>query len=59
MSETLDEAGNVVASITVYRTPFDHLGGAQLLVPDPEPGWHAVRIQGEVPLAFGATRSSQ
>jgi hypothetical protein len=28
------------------------------LVPDPEPGWHAVRIAGDVPLAFGATTSS-
>lgn len=58
-ADILDAAGNVITSITVYRTPFDHLGGAQLLVPDPQPGWHAVRIQGEVPLAFGATSSSQ
>jgi hypothetical protein len=28
-------------------------------VPDPEPGWHAVQIQGEVPLPFGATTFSQ
>jgi hypothetical protein len=55
----LDEAGNVVATVTVYRTSTDHLGGAVLLVPDPEPGWHAVQIQGEVPLAFGATTTSQ
>jgi hypothetical protein len=38
---------------------MDHLGGAQLLVPDPEPGWHAIQIEGEVPLDFGALRSSQ
>jgi hypothetical protein len=54
----LDESGSVVATITVYRTPMDHLGGALLLVPDPQPGWHAVQIQGEVPLAFGAKSSS-
>ncbi len=58
-ADVLDASGNVVASVTVYRTPFDHLGGAQILVPDPEPGWHAVRVQGEVPLAFGARTSSQ
>jgi hypothetical protein len=55
----LDAAGNVIATVTVYRTAMDHLGGAQLLVPDPEPGWHAIQIEGEVPLDFGALRSSQ
>jgi hypothetical protein len=58
-ADILDSNGNVIASVTVYRTPFDHLGGALLLVPDPEPGWHAIRIQGEVPLSFGAHNSSQ
>jgi len=58
-ANVLDAAGNVVATVTVYRTPMDHLGGALLLVPDPEPGWHAVQVQGEVPLAFGAQTSSQ
>jgi hypothetical protein len=58
-ADILDAAGNVVTSVTVYRTPFDHLGGAQLLVPDPEPGWHAIQIRGEVPLPFGARTSSQ
>jgi hypothetical protein len=55
----LDVAGNVVATVTVYRTSLDHLGGAVVLVPLPEPGWHAVQLQGEVPLAFGATSASQ
>lgn len=54
----LDASGTVITSVTVYRTPMDHLGGAQLLVPHPEPGWHAVQIQGQVPLAFGAGTSS-
>jgi hypothetical protein len=58
-ADILDDTGNVIASVTVYRTPMDHLGGALLLVPDPEPGWHAVQIQGEVPLTFGSQRSSQ
>jgi hypothetical protein len=58
-ADILDDAGNVIESITVYRTPFDHLGGGLLLVPDPEPGWHAIRVQGEVPLAFGSRTSSQ
>jgi hypothetical protein len=58
-ANVLDAAGNVLAVITVYRTPMDHLGGALVLVPGPEPGWHAVQLQGEVPLAFGATTASQ
>lgn len=58
-ASVLDAAGNVVATITVYRTPMDHLSGALILVPQPQPGWHAVQIQGEVPLAFGATTASQ
>lgn len=58
-ASVLDEAGQVIASVTVYRTSTDHLSGAQLLVPDPEPGWHAIQIKGEVPLAFGATRASR
>lgn len=58
-ADILDANGNVVASVTVYKTPTDHLGGAVYLVPDPEPGWHAVRVVGEVPLGFGATTLSQ
>ena len=59
LADMLDADGNIVASVTVYRTPMDDLGGALLLVPDPEPGWHAVQIRGAVPLPFGATTSSQ
>lgn len=58
-ADILDDQGNVIATVTVYKTPFDHLGGALYLVPDPEPGWHAVRIAGDVPLAFGATTKSE
>jgi hypothetical protein len=59
LADILDAAGSVITQVTVYRTPTDHLGGALLLVPDPEPGWHAIQIQGEVPLAFGASGQSQ
>jgi Stigma-specific protein, Stig1/Peptidase M66 len=58
-ADILDADGKVIESVTVYRTPVDHLGGALLMVPDPEPGWHAIRIQGEVPLPFGAKTQSQ
>jgi Peptidase M66/Stigma-specific protein, Stig1 len=58
-ADILDANGNVVATTTVYRTPTDHLSGALILVPDPEPGWHAVQVAGEVPLPFGARTYSQ
>lgn len=55
----LDATGRVLTSVTVYRTAMDHLGGSVLLVPLPEPGWHAVQVAGAVPLSFGALTSSQ
>jgi hypothetical protein len=58
-ADVLDVNGNVVATVTVYKTPMDHLGGALYLVPDPEPGWHAVRVAGQAPIPFGAKTSSQ
>src|SRR6185369_7290297 len=36
-ADILDELGNVIASVTVYRTPMDHVSGALYMVPDPEP----------------------
>ncbi len=59
LADILDAAGNVVARVTVYRTAIDHLDGARWLVPDPQPGWHAVQVRGQAPLPFGATTSSQ
>jgi hypothetical protein len=57
-AEILDELGNVLLEITVYRTPIDHLGAASVLVPEPEPGWFAVRLAGEAPLRFDAVNAS-
>ncbi len=59
IATVLDASGVAITSITVHRTLTDHLGGAQLLVPYPEPGWHAVELAGAVPLSFGAHSSSQ
>jgi hypothetical protein len=57
-ANVLDDLGNIIATVTVYRTPTDHLGGSLYMVPDPQPGWHAIQVQGEAPLTFGATSSS-
>ena len=54
----LDAAGNEVAQVTVYRAAMDHLHGASIMVPEPEPGWHAIAIDGEVALVYGAPDAS-
>lgn len=51
-AEILDVRGDVIATVTVYRTATDHLGGAVLLVPEQVAGWHAIRITGAGPLTF-------
>ncbi len=58
-ADILDASGNVIATVTVYRTPFDHLGGGQVLVPEPEADWHAVQLRGQVPLSFDSSSTSQ
>lgn len=58
-AQILDANGNLVTTVTVYRTPTDHLSGALILVPYPEEGWHAVQITGEVPLSFGSASMSR
>lgn len=57
-ADILDELGEVLLEITVYRTPIDHLGAASVMVPEPETGWHALRLAGEPPLRFDAVNSS-
>jgi hypothetical protein len=45
-AEILDELGRVIALETVYRTEISDIGAASFEVPQPQPGWHAVRILG-------------
>jgi hypothetical protein len=52
VAEILDAKGNVIASVAVYRTEVSDIGAAQIMVPEPKPGWHAVRISGERAHAF-------
>ncbi|NLE85055.1 MAG: hypothetical protein GX607_01515 [Myxococcales bacterium] len=54
-AEILDAAGNPLLEVTVYRIPMDHLGAAELMVPEPEPGWHSILFRGQqAPLRFDA-----
>lgn len=59
LARILDAKGNLITEITVYRIEMDHLDAAELMVPEPESGWHAIAVQGEVPLAFDAVDSSR
>jgi hypothetical protein len=53
-AEVLDESGNVIDRITVYRTEVSDIGSFTVLVPPARSGWHAVRVNGAAPLAFSA-----
>jgi Peptidase M66 len=54
MAEALDIDGHPVAQVTVYRTLLSDLGAATILVPEPEPGWNAIRVAGALALPFSA-----
>src|SRR5688572_22322714 len=51
-AEVLDDTGQSIASITVYRTPMSDSDAASIEVPLPEPGWFAIQAQGQPPIAF-------
>ena len=57
-AKVLDRLGNEVAQVTVYRSVMDHLNGASIMVPTPEPGWHAIQVQGALPMVYGTGNSS-
>ncbi len=54
----LDRQGNPVVEVTVYRMPMGKPGAASVMVPAPEPGWHAIVLAGELPLTFAAKDQS-
>ena len=49
-ASVLDAQGLAVAQITVYGVRTS-MGGAVYMVPDPEAGWAAIQVDGQV-LAF-------
>lgn len=54
LAEILDDAGNVITLAEVYRTEIPDIGAASIMVPEPQPGWHAVRVSGWPAHAFSA-----
>jgi hypothetical protein len=51
-AQILDSQGQVLAEVTVYSTEIGDADAASVLVPEPEPGWHSVRVTGAAPLTF-------
>jgi len=54
LAEVLDTAGNVLELIEVYRTEIADVNGASIMIPEPQPSWHSVRVVGAPALAFSA-----
>jgi len=48
----LDQDGNAVATITVYRKATSSHGAAWILLPEPAPGWAAVQVRGLPAIRF-------
>lgn len=51
-ARVLDAAGSVITEVDVYRTELSELGGVSVQVPEPQPSWHSILLEGAAPLAF-------
>jgi hypothetical protein len=51
-ARVLDDAGNEIAEIEVYRTEISDGGGFVVMVPEPTAGWGAVQLPGWAALGF-------
>lgn len=51
-AEILDATGSVIAVETVYRTEISDIGAHSFEVPQPQPGWHSIRVRGAPSLAY-------
>jgi hypothetical protein len=52
MADALDAGGNVVDVVEVYRTEISEVGTYSFEVPEPQPGWAAIRVSGAPALAY-------
>lgn len=51
-AQVLDAAGALLREVDVYRSEVGDLDAFSIEVPEPEPGWHAIRVAGAAPLEF-------
>jgi hypothetical protein len=52
MADVLDASGDVLDVVEVYRTEISDIGAFSIQVPDPQPGWVAIRVNGAPALAY-------
>jgi hypothetical protein len=55
-ASVLDAAGQVLQTVTVYRTAISDLDAFSIQVPQPQPGWSAIQVKGAAPLAYPSQR---
>lgn len=53
-AQILDDHGNVIDYVTVYRTLVSDIDAASIMVPEPQPGWYAIQVNGAAPHPFSA-----
>lgn len=51
-AEILNASGQVIKTVTVYRTEISDIGAFSVQVPTPEAGWYSVRVKGAAAIAF-------
>ncbi len=51
-ADILDASGRIIDSVIVRRLRLSDGLRSTLLVPEPQPGWHSVEIQGAAPIPF-------
>ena len=54
VAEIFDNQGDVREYAVVYRTEVSDIGAYSIMVPEPKPGWYAVRVTGSTPHPFAA-----
>jgi hypothetical protein len=54
LAEILGANGELLDEVTVYRTEVSDIDAASIMVPEPEPGWHAVKVSGVSAHPFAA-----
>jgi hypothetical protein len=52
LATVYDHDGEPLMSIEVYRTRVSELGASLVMVPEPDPNWYSVEVNGSEPLAF-------
>jgi hypothetical protein len=52
LAEALDGYGNVIDVVEVYRTEISDIDAFSIEVPEPEPGWAAIRVSGAAELLY-------